>query len=66
MEHAFTMQWGNMAALQMLFVATLLFPGIEGRGDAFRAFVETVTSYVVSFAPMALLIYLLYAVSRFN
>ncbi len=50
----------------MLFVATLLFPNIAGRGDAFRAFVATVASYVVSFAPMALLIYLLYAVSRFN
>ncbi|HWR58678.1 MAG TPA: hypothetical protein VN328_07310 [Thermodesulfovibrionales bacterium] len=66
MEHTFTMQWGNVAALQMLFVATLLFPGIAGRGDSFRAFIGTVASYVVSFAPMALLIYLLYAVSRFN
>jgi hypothetical protein len=66
MEHAFTMQWGNVAALQMLFVTTLLFQGIAGKGDVFRSFVETVTSYVVSFAPMALLIYLLYTVSRFN
>ncbi|HLE40571.1 MAG TPA: hypothetical protein VI956_03620 [Nitrospirota bacterium] len=66
MEHTFTLQWGNVVALQMLFVAALLFPGIEGRGAAFRDFVGTVASYVVSFAPMAILIYLLYAVSRFN
>ena len=64
MEHTFTLQWGNVAALQMLFFTTLLFPGIVGRGDVFRAFVGTVTSYVVSFAPMALLIYLLYTVSH--
>ena len=65
MEHALTLQWGNAAfAFQLLFMSSLLFPRMMGRADMYRSFVNTLTSYVVSFGPMALLVSVLYGVSR--
>jgi hypothetical protein len=52
--------------LQLLFMSALLIPETVGRSDVYRAFVRTLTSYVVSFGPMALLVYVLYQVSRLS
>lgn len=65
LEHAFQ-QSGAFMALQLLFMSSLLIPGAVGRTDVYRAFVRTLTSYVVSFGPMALLVYVLYQVSRLS
>lgn len=64
LEHAFTMQWSQILGMQLLLLTALLMPGLLGRNDIYRAFVSRLTSYVVSFAPVALLIYALYNVTR--
>lgn len=62
-EHAFQ-QAGFIAALQMVILGSLLAPGVMGRSDLYRAFAGRVATYVVTFGPMAMLVYVLYAVSR--
>ena len=62
LEHAFQ-QNGHVAALQMLVLGSLVAPGILGGSDMYRRFVNTIASTVVSFGPMALLVYILYRVS---
>jgi hypothetical protein len=62
-EHAFQ-QAGFLPALQMMIAASLLAPGVMGRSDLYRAFAGRVAAHVVTFGPMSLLIYVLYAVSR--
>lgn len=56
-------QSGLHLILQIMMVS-LMVPAMIGRGDLYRAFVRTVTSNVVSFGPVALLVYVLYEVSR--
>jgi hypothetical protein len=56
-------QSGLLIILQIMMVS-LIVPAMIGRGDLYRAFVRTVTSNVVSFGPLALLVYVLYEVSR--
>ncbi len=65
LEHAYQ-QSEFIAALQLLAAGSLLVPGALGRSDMFRAFVGSVTSYVVSFGPLAVLIYVLYRVSQLS
>ncbi len=65
LEHLFQ-QSGTFTLLQLLFFSSFLVPGIMGGTDIYRAFVRTLTSYVVSFGPMAVLLYVLYAVSRLS
>jgi hypothetical protein len=62
LEHAFQ-QSGTFMTLQLLFMSSLLVPGIVGRTDIYRAFVRSLASSVVTFGPMALLLYVLYQVS---
>ena len=62
-EHAFQ-QAGFLSALQMMIVASLLAPGVMGRSELYRVFAGKAAAYVVTFGPMSLLIYVLYAVSR--
>jgi hypothetical protein len=62
LEHAFQ-QSGFLVALQLLIAGSLLAPGVLGRSDMYRMFVATVASHVVSFGPVALLVYVLYRVS---
>ena len=62
LEHAFQ-QSGFVVALQLLIAGSLLAPGVMGRGDLYRIFVSTAASYVVSFGPMGLLVYVLYRLS---
>ncbi len=65
LEHAFQ-QSGYLAALQIFIAGTLLAPEIGGRGHLYRRFVEKAAVYMVSFGPMALLVYVLYRVSRLS
>ncbi len=64
MESGLVIQWGNVAALKLFLVSTLLFPGILGRGDVYQAFTRILISYLVSFGPFAALVYILYQVSN--
>ncbi len=63
MEHAFQ-QSGFMVALQIFLSGSLLATGVFGNTDLYRRFIETVAVYVVSFGPMALLIFVLFRVSQ--
>jgi len=62
-EHAFQ-QAGFISALQMMILGSLLAPGVMGRSDLYRAFAGRLASSVVTFGPMAMLVYVLYAVSK--
>lgn len=63
LEHAFQ-QSGFIAALQLMMIGSLIAPGVMGRSDMYRMFVGSVASYIVSFGPMAMLVYVLYRVSH--
>ncbi len=41
-------------------------PAMIGRPDLYRSFVRITASHVVSFGPLALLVYVLYEVSRLS
>jgi hypothetical protein len=64
-EHAF-LQSNFFVLFQMMFMASLLVPGIIGRIDLYGKVVRALTSNVVSFGPVALLVYVLYNVSHLN
>ncbi len=63
LEHLFQ-QSGSFMTLQMVFLGSLLIPAALGRVDMYRIFVRSTASNVVTFGPIALLGYVLYAVSR--
>ncbi len=63
LEHLFQ-QSGSFMTLQMVFLGSLLIPAALGRADMYRIFVRSTASNVVTFGPIALLGYVLYAVSR--
>jgi hypothetical protein len=63
LEHAFQLS-SFFTAFQLLFMSSLVVSGFLGRADIFRAFVRTVTMYLMSFGPVALLVYVLYEVSK--
>ncbi len=64
-EHAF-LQSNFFVLFQMMFMGSLLIPGIMGRIDLYGKVVRVLTSNVVSFGPVALLVYVLYNVSHLN
>ncbi len=61
LEHA-CQQPAFMAALQVFVAGVLLAPAMTG-GDLHRRFVAAAASYVVSFGPIAILVYVLCRVS---
>jgi hypothetical protein len=63
LEHAFQ-QSGFLAAMQILIAGSLLAPGALGNSALYHRFVRAVATDVVSFGPMALLVYVLYRVSH--
>lgn len=65
LEHAFQ-QSGFLVALQLMIVGSLLAPGVMGGSALYYRFVRTITSYVVSFGPVAVLMYVLYMVSHLS
>lgn len=64
-EHAF-LQSNFFVIFQMMFMGSLLVPSIIGRIDLYGKVVRAVASNVVSFGPVALLVYVLYQVSHLN
>ncbi len=62
-EYAFQ-QAGFIQAFQLMIIGALVAPGVMGRSDLYRVFAGKVASNVVTFGPVATLIYVLYAVSR--
>lgn len=63
LEHLFQ-QSGAFTAFQLVFMSALLVPGALGRADIYRALAGKLASFVVTFGPMALLVFTLYQVSR--
>jgi hypothetical protein len=64
-EHAF-MQSNIFMIFQMMFMVSLLVPSIIGRIDLYGKVVRALASNVVSFGPVAMLVYVLYQVSHLN
>ena len=64
-EHVFQ-QSGFQVALQLLVVTSLFAPGVFGGGALYQKFIRTVASFMVSFGPVALLVYVLYKVSHLS
>lgn len=55
--------WYIMAQLLM---GSLMVPAMIGRVDLYRSFIRMAASHVVSFGPFALLVYVLFEVSRLS
>jgi len=64
-EHAFQ-QSNFFLMFQMLFMGSLLVPSMIGRIDLYGKIVRVLATNVVSFGPVALLVYVLYQVSHLN
>jgi len=62
-EHVFQ-QSGFLLALQLLIVTSFFAPGVLGGSALYQRFFRTAASFVVSFGPVALLVYILYKVSN--
>ena len=65
LEHVFQ-QSGFLVAFQLLVITSLIGPGVIGGSALYHRFVRTMASFVVSFAPAALLVYVLYKVSHLS
>jgi hypothetical protein len=63
LEHAFQ-QSGFLVAFQLLTLGSLIAPAALGGTILYQRFVRALASYVVSFGPMSILVYLLYKVSQ--
>ncbi len=64
-EHAFQ-QSGFLVALQLMVIGSVVAPAAMGGSALLQRFVRAIASYVVSFGPMAILIYMLYKLSRIS
>lgn len=62
-EHAFQ-QTGIIAAVQMLAFGAIALPGLADRSELYRVFISRVATYVVTFGPVAILLYILAEVSQ--
>ena len=65
LEHVFQ-QSGFLVAFQLLLLGSLLAPGVLGNSALYHRFVRIAATYVVSFGPIALLVYVLYRVSHLS
>lgn len=63
LEHAFQ-QSGFLVAFELMVITSFFAPGFFEDSARFQRFVRAAASYIVSFGPMAILIYVLYQVSR--
>ncbi|MEK6744354.1 MAG: hypothetical protein AABZ15_12120 [Nitrospirota bacterium] len=66
MELEYLFQHSGPFMVMQLMMGSLLVPAAMGRVDLYRAFVRNMASYVVSFGPVALLVYVLFEVSRLS
>jgi hypothetical protein len=64
-EHVFQ-QAGFITAFQMMILGSLLGPGVMGRSDLYYNFAGKAATYLVTFGPVLMLVYVLYAVSRLS
>ncbi len=64
-EHAFQ-QSNFFLMIQMMFMGSLLVPGMINRANIYGKLVRTLATLVVSFGPFAILAYVLYEVSQMN
>jgi hypothetical protein len=64
-EHAF-LQSNVFMIFQMMFMGSLLLPSFIGRVDLYGKVVRALSANLVSFGPVALLVYILYQVSHLN
>jgi len=65
MEHSLSTEWSSaMAAMQMIFAASLMLICHAGKCSAFRSFLRSAETYFYSFSPAVLLCYILYKVSN--
>ena len=65
LEHAFQ-QSGFLVAFQLMVMGSLAAPAALGGAALYHKFVRTLASYVVSFGPMAILVYVLYKLSQMS
>jgi len=66
MELEYLLQHSGSFLFLQLMMGSLLVPAAMGRIDLYRMFVRSTASYVVSFGPVALLVYVLFEVSRLS
>jgi hypothetical protein len=64
MELEHLLQQSGWFLIMQLFFGSLMVPAMMGRQDLYRLFVRTAATHVVSFGPFALLVYILFEVSR--
>lgn len=64
-EHAIQ-QSNYFLMFQMMFLGSLLIPGMIGRTDIYGKAVRTAASLTVSIGPVAILLYVLFEVSMLN
>lgn len=65
LEHAFQ-QSGFLVAFQIMVIGSLTAPGILWGIAVYQRFVKALASCVVSFGPMAILVYVLYKLSQIS
>jgi len=65
LEHAFQ-QSGFLVAVQIMVIGSALAPVAMGNATLYHKFVRDLASWVVSFGPLAVLVYVLYKVSRMS
>ena len=66
MELEYLFQHSGSFMMLQLMMGSLLVPAAIGRSDLYRSFVRSASSYVVSFGPVAILVYVLFEVSRLS
>ena len=66
MELEYLFQHSGPFMVLQLRMGSLMVPAVMGRTDLYRSFVRNMASYVVSFGPVALLVYVLFEVSRLS
>ena len=66
MELEYLLQHSGSFMVLQLMMGSLMVPAAMGRTDLYRSFARNMASYVVSFGPVALLVYVLFEVSRLS
>ena len=66
MELEYLFQHSGSFMVLQLMMGSLLVPAAMGRMDIYRSFVRTMATYVVSFGPVGLLVYVLIEISRLS
>jgi hypothetical protein len=64
MELEHVMQQSGWFLIMQMLMGSLMVPAMIGRIDLYRSFIRSAVSYVVSFGPFGLLVYILFEVSR--